>query len=180
MTIWIPVIITLLTLTAMVLVVYFMQKKQQQITLQLIERDIRGINLELKKDRQNFFLPHQVDAYQRFILLMNRITPAQIVLRFHNPAYPAKKVQLDILEAIREEFDHNIAQQMFISSDAWKLVSDAKEESIRIINLAGDTLDANAMSLDMATRILEISAEVGTMPTDIATEFLKKELHQLF
>lgn len=180
MTILIPTIIAAVALGAMVLVVYIMQKKQQNITSQLIERDIRNLNLELKKERQSFFLPHRLEAYQRFILLMNRITPANIVLRFHNPALPARKVQLDILEAIREEFNHNVAQQMFIGHEAWKMVHDAKEESIRIINLAGDTLEPTAMSLDLATRILEITAEVGTMPTDIATDYLKKELQELF
>lgn len=180
MTILIPTIIATIALLAMVIVVYVMMNKQQGITSQLIERDVRNIKLELKKDRQTFFLPHRLEAYQRFILLMNRITPANIVLRFHNPAYPAKKVQLDILEAIREEFNHNVAQQMFIGSEAWKMITEAKEESIRIINLAGDTLEPTAMSLDLATRILEITAEVGTMPTDIATEYLKKELQELF
>jgi len=180
MNIWIPLIIAIAAFATLILVVFIMMKKQQSVTVQLIERDIRNLNLELKKDRQNYFLPHRVEAYQRFILLMNRITPGNIVLRFHNPALPAKKVQLDILDAIREEFDHNVAQQMFISSDAWKLVKDAKEETIRIINLAGDSLDVTALSLDFATRIMEISAEVGTMPTDIAAEYLKKELQELF
>ncbi|HRO77018.1 MAG TPA: hypothetical protein PLP27_12830 [Crocinitomicaceae bacterium] len=180
MNIFIPSIIAFLALTAVVVVVYILIKKQESITSQLIERDIRNLNLELKRERQSFFLPHRMEAYQRFILLMDRVTPANIVLRFHNPAYPAKKVQLDILEAIREEFNHNVAQQMFISREAWKMISEAKEESIRIVNLAGDTLEPTAMSLDFATRILEITAEVGQMPTDIATDFLKKELQELF
>lgn len=172
--------IAVLALAAIVIVVYVMLQKQQVITQQLIERDIRNLNLELRKDRQNYYIPHRTEAYQRFILLMSRITPGNIVLRFHNPAFPAKKVQLDILEAIREEFDHNVAQQMFISHEAWKMIQEAKEETIRIINLAGDTLEPTAMSLDLATRIMEISAEVETMPTDIATDFLKKELQELF
>jgi len=175
-----PSLIALASLVAFVVVVYIMMKKQQNITAQLIERDIRNLNLELKKDRQGFFMPHRMEAYQRFILLLNRVTPGNIVLRYHNPAYPAKKVQLDMLEAIREEFNHNVAQQMFISHQAWKMITDAKEESIRIINLAGDTLEPTAMSLDLATRIMEISAEVDRMPTDIASDFLKKELQELF
>jgi hypothetical protein len=180
MNVLITTLIAVASMVTLVVTVYIMMKKQQGITSQLIERDIRNLNLELKKERQSFFMPHRLEAYQRFILLMNRITPANIVLRFHNPAYPAKKVQLDILEAIREEFNHNVAQQMFISHEAWRMVHDAKEESIRIINLAGDTLEGTAMSLDLATRILEITAEVGTMPTDIATDFLKKDLQELF
>lgn len=177
---WILLGIAIIAFAAMVLVVYFMMKKQQQITSQLIERDVLNQNVEMKRERQKFFLPQRVDAYQRFILYLSRITPATIVLRFHNPTMPAKKIQMDILTAIREEFEHNVAQQMFISEKAWKIIKEAKEETIRIVNLAGDSVGPEALSLDFATKIMEITAEVGNMPTEIACDLLRKELQDMF
>jgi len=177
---WIPLIIALVACVVILAIVYIMLEKQQKMMQELFKRDVRNLNIELSKERLKFFLPQRVDAYQRFVLLMDRITPGNIVLRFHNPEDPAKKVQLEILQAIRDEFNHNVAQQLFVTKEAWKMICDAKEESIRIINLAGDSLDASAMSLDLATRIMEITAEVGKMPTQIASDFLKDELQQLF
>ena len=53
------------------------------------DKDIRTIQLELKKERQTFFLPNRVDAYQRAVLLMERIHPNSLIMRHNNPGLPA-------------------------------------------------------------------------------------------
>lgn len=177
---WILLGTIFIALTTIVLVVYFMMNKQQNIISKLLERDVIQQNLELKRDRQKMILPQRIDAYQRFILYLSRITPGTIVFRFHDPSMPAKKIQMDVLTAIREEFEHNVAQQMFVSEKAWKIVKDAKEETIRIVNLAGDSCSPTATSLEYATKVMEIAAEVGQLPTEIACNLLRKELQELF
>ena len=152
---------------------YFFLKKQS-------EKEVRHLQIELKRSRQEFFLPSRVDAYQRAVLLMERIHPGSLVMRLHNPGHPAKRMQSDLLQAIREEYDHNVTQQMFISPQAWEMVRNSKEETIKIINLAGQQMDATALSTDMAAKIFEIVAEVGKLPTEITVEYLRKELQELF
>ena len=98
------------------------------------EKDLRNLQIELKKERQTFFLPNRVEAYQRAVLLMDRISPNSLVMRMHNPGLPAKMMQAELLKSIREEFDHNVAQQIFISPKAWEMVRNSKEEIIKIIN----------------------------------------------
>ena len=144
------------------------------------EKELRNMQIELKKERQSFFLPNRVDAYQRAVLLMERISPNSIVMRLHNPGLPAKMMQAELLKAIREEYDHNVAQQIFISPQAWKMVRDSKEETTKIINIAGGQMSDISMALDLSAKIFEITAEVGTLPTEITIEFLKKELQELF
>lgn len=144
------------------------------------EKDLRNLQIELKKERQTFFLPNRVEAYQRAVLLMDRISPNSLVMRTHNPGLPAKMMQAELLKSIREEFDHNVAQQIFISPKAWEMVRNSKEEIIKIINLAGSQMSETSMSLDLSAKIFEISAEVGTLPTEITIEYLKRELQELF
>lgn len=144
------------------------------------EREIRHLQIELRKERQNFFLPSRVEAYQRAVLLMERISPNSLVMRLHNPGLPAKVFQANLLQAIREEYDHNVAQQLFVSPAGWEMVRNSKEETIKIIHIAGNQMNELSMSTDLAAKIMEISAEVGTLPTDITIEFLKKELQELF
>jgi hypothetical protein len=121
-----------------------------------------------------------VEAYQRAALLMERIHPGSLVMRLHNAGLPAKKLQTDLLQAIREEYDHNVSQQMFVSPQAWDMVRNSKEETIKIINLAGSQMDATALSTDLAAKIFEVVAEVGKLPTEITVEYLRKELQELF
>ena len=144
------------------------------------EKEFIQLNNDLKKERQNFFLPSRVESYQRAVLLMERIHPNSIVMRLHNPALPAKMFQAELLKAIREEYDHNVAQQIFISLQGWEMVRNSKEETIKIINLAGSQMDATSMSSDLAAKIFEIVAEVGKMPTEITVDYLKTELQKLF
>lgn len=144
------------------------------------EKDLRNFQFELKKERQAYFLPNRVEAYQRAVLLMERISPNSLVMRLHNPGLPAKMMQAELLKAIREEYDHNVAQQIFISPRAWEMVRNSKEETIKIINIAGGQMDLASMSMDLSAKIFEISAEVGKLPTEITVEFLKKELQELF
>ena len=113
----------------MMTAIYFMRRES--------EREMRAVQLELKKERQKFFLPNRVDAYQRAILLMERIHPNSLIMRHNNPGLPAAALQVKLLESIREEFEHNLAQQMFISNPTWDMVRKSKDETMKIINLAG-------------------------------------------
>tara|TARA_R110002072_G_scaffold302402_1_gene485118 strand:+ start:45085 stop:45606 length:522 start_codon:yes stop_codon:yes gene_type:complete len=144
------------------------------------EKELLVLNSELKKERQSFFLPNRVDAYQRAILLMERIHPNSMVMRLNNPGLPSAGMQVKLLEAIREEYEHNIAQQMYIAPATWDLVKKAKEETIKIINLAGRQMTATSNGMDLSGKIFEICSEVGVLPTEIAVDVLKKEVQQLF
>jgi hypothetical protein len=152
--------------------IYFMRRES--------EKELRTAQLELKKERQKFFLPNRVEAYQRAILLMERIHPNSLVMRHNNPGLPAAALSVTLLESIRQEYEHNIAQQMFISNETWEMVKKSKDETVKIITLAGQQMDATSTGMDLMSKIFELVGEVGTMPTEIAVQALKKELQTLF
>ena len=89
-------------------------------------------------------------------------------------------MQVKLLETIREEYEHNIAQQLFISPHAWEMVRKAKDETVKIIHLAGQQMQPTSTAMELSSKIFEIVGEVGQMPTEIAVELLKKELQELF
>jgi len=143
-------------------------------------KEVRSLQIELRKQRQEFFLPSRVEAYQRAVLLMERIHPNSLVMRLHNPGLPAKALQTEYLKAIREEYDHNVAQQLFVSLQGWQMVKNSKEETVKIINIAGNQMLPTSTGMDLTAKIFEVVAEVGTLPTEITVEYLKKELQELF
>jgi hypothetical protein len=143
-------------------------------------KELLNMQIELRKQRQEFFLPNRVEAYQRAVLLMERIHPNSLVMRLHNPGMPAKALQADFLKAIREEYDHNVAQQLFISPQAWQMVKNSKEETIKIINIAGNQMQATSTGMELSAKIFELVAEIGQLPSEITVELLKNEFHELF
>ena len=152
--------------------IFFLRKESSQ--------ELRSMQIEMKKQRQEFFLPNRVESYQRAVLLMERIHPNSLVMRLHNPGLPARALQAEFLQAIRDEYDHNVAQQLFVSIQGWQMVKNSKEETIKIINLAGNQMSAAATGMDLSAKIFEIVAEIGQLPTEITVEYLKRELQELF
>jgi hypothetical protein len=164
----------LIIVTASILITAYLFLKKNT------SNELTQLKLELKKDRQNFFLPNRVEAYQRLILLLERISPNSLVMRNHHPSLSAKTMQSELLKSIREEFEHNIAQQIFISIESWETIKNSKEEIVKIINLAGSQLKEDATSTDLAEKIFQIVSEIKTIPTENSIIYLKKELQQLF
>lgn len=151
---------------------YFMNRQSEKETQQL--------HIELRKERQKYFLPNRVEAYQRAILFLERIHPNSLVMRLHNPGLPAKAMQGDLLKAIREEYDHNVAQQLFVSPQGWQALKNSKEETIKLINIAGKMMGPTATATELSAKIFELVAEIGQLPSEITVELLKKELQELF
>ena len=101
-------------------------------------------------------------------------------MRLQNPGLPARALQAEFLQAIRDEYDHNVAQQLFVSIQGWQMVKNSKEETVKIINLAGNQMSAAATGMDLSAKIFEIVAEIGELPTEITVDYLKRELQELF
>jgi hypothetical protein len=167
------VIVAVVFAIALVIIVqYFLKKLNFNESLML-----QG---ELKKQRQEFFIAHRMEAYQRVVLYMERIQPSALVMRMNQPNMNALVLQSLVLKAIRDEYDHNVAQQMFISSNAWNMMKNAKEETVKLINVAASQLGNDASANDLATAVITLSAEINPLPSEIAIDALKAEFQQLF
>jgi hypothetical protein len=166
-------LIVLLSSGGVILTAYYLLKRET-------DREKLNLQLELRKSRQEYFLPNRVEAYQRSVLYLERINLNSLIMRLHNPGLPARLIQSELLKTIRDEYDHNVAQQLFVSPQGWKMLRDSKEETIKIINIAGNQMNETALSTDLATKIFELVGEIGQLPTEITVEFLKKELQDLF
>ena len=166
-------IIALIPASAIVAVVYIMLKKNG-------EKEIAQLSAQLKLERQKYFLEPRVDAYQRVTLFLERINPHNLVMRLHNPKLSAAAFQAELLKNIRGEYDHNVAQQLFITPQVWEMVKKSKEETVKIINIASNQMEKDATSTDLSSKIFEVIAEIGDLPTEITVQKLKKELQRLF
>ncbi|MEX1000961.1 MAG: hypothetical protein WDZ35_02490 [Crocinitomicaceae bacterium] len=130
------------------------------------------------EDLRKHFIPMQVEAYQRLVLFLERIAPNNMVMRLNNPGLPAGAFQAKLLETVRQEYEHNLAQQIFVSRDAWEITKNSKEEVLKIINMASSKLEPTAMANELSKNIFEITAQLERQPTDRAIDLLKEELNQ--
>jgi hypothetical protein len=123
--------------------------------------------------------PIRMQAYERLILLLERIQPSSLILRINLPGKTASELQAILLQEIRNEVDHNLSQQLYVSSEAWDKVKSTREDLIRLINTAVGKLPADAVSVDLAQQILVLSMETNLMGEQ-AIEYLKQEARKEF
>jgi len=140
------------------------------------ENKRRDVDFRLEKLRTT--LPLRLQAYERIIMLLERISPANLVMRVHQQGMSAAEFQRLLVQTIREEYNHNLSQQLFVSKGGWELVKAAKEEMIRQINTSATQMSDNASSVELSNKLLEMSIE--RMATRRAIDFLKEEVRNHF
>jgi hypothetical protein len=136
--------------------------------------------LELKKTTIAHTLPLRLQAYERMILFIERINPANLLLRIHVSEINASEMHQMIISEIRSEFQHNIAQQLYISNQAWMIVKRLKEDTIALINNAAKSLPDNTSSLELNKAILTHLSNLDENPYDTALSIIKQDIQTLF
>lgn len=97
----------------------------------------------------------QLQAYERLILLADRIALPNLISRLNQPGISSKEMQHILINNIKEEFNYNISQQIYVSADAWTAVKTLKDQNMLIINQFGNSLPPEAGSLDLNKLLLE-------------------------
>ncbi len=144
------------------------------------ENENKKKQLEFIKLSGNITIPIRLQAYERLVLFLERVSPSSLLVRVFNSNYSASQYQMLLIKTIREEFEHNLSQQVYVSSQAWELVKNAKEEMLKLINTSMGELNDNATASDLSKKIFEKSVLINKFPVTIASEHLKTEIRQLF
>jgi len=98
----------------------------------------------------------QLQAYERLILLADRIALPNLVNRVSQPGLSAKEMQTLLNQATKQEFEHNITQQIYVSTEAWEAIRNLKEQNLLIINQVASYLPAEATGFDLSKSLLEM------------------------
>jgi hypothetical protein len=135
---------------------------------------------ELRKSQMNTTTPIRLQAYERIIIFLERIEPNNLVLRTNKAGMTVPMLHAELIKNVKTEYEHNISQQIYVSANAWHLVKTAKEETVKLINISVTKVPENVKGQELAQVILHIASSVEKTPTQIANEFLKKEVAQHF
>ena len=132
--------------------------------------------MHLKDD----ILPMRLQAYERIILFLERIAPESILMRMNRTGMTAAQLQTELQATIRHEYEHNLVQQVYISSEGWQRVQVAKSQITKMINESAAELKPGASASTLGKLILEKVMEMKTPPTQAAVDYLKQEVKDLF
>lgn len=97
----------------------------------------------------------RLQAYERLTLLVDRIALPNLISRVNQNGIGARDMQLLLTKSIREEYDYNISQQIYVTPDAWNAVKNLKEQNLLVVNQFASALPPNATGLDLNKLLLE-------------------------
>jgi len=97
----------------------------------------------------------QLAAYERLVILADRIAIPNLISRSSQPGLSKTEMQQLLTQTIKQEYDHNISQQIYVSADAWEAVRNLKDQNIHLINQVASVLPAEANGMDLNKKILD-------------------------
>ena len=145
-----------------------------------ITKEIELKKLEVRARSIETILPARLQAYERMTLFMERIAPQNLLIRLNNPGYSARDFQKVLLDEIRNEYNHNVSQQVYMSEEVWNQIRNAKEDLIIAINDSASQLPPEANSIDLSKKIFEAVMGRNVDLITHALAELRKEIQQTF
>ncbi len=135
--------------------------------------------LELKKNISSQTLPLRLQAYERMVLFIERVNPANMLIRLKAGDYTASELHALVVNEVRNEYQHNITQQIYVTLRAWGVIKQLKNDTLNIVSNAAKALPENASGMELARIILAHLSQLENDPYDIAVGLIRKDLDNI-
>lgn len=136
--------------------------------------------LALFHETQNITLPMRLQAYERLTLYVERISPRNLLNRVYQKDMNVAVYAAILSETIKNEFEHNLAQQIYVSRGVWETVRTVKEQEINIINAMARQLDPEAPAKELHKKILDyVLTDDGEQPSEVALSIISDESRRI-
>lgn len=147
------------------------------IVQKFLVAEMQRKQLAVFKDSQDITLRLRLQAYERLVLFLERIGPGQLIPRIYVPSMTVRDLQQAMIFNIRAEFEHNLAQQIYVSHNAWETVKNVKEQEINMVIQVAQTLNPEAPGKELHTRILDILLKTDqALPVNVALQIINEEV----
>ncbi len=145
-----------------------------------LNKQLAEMKLQMVQKNQEVIIPVRLQAYERICLLLERISPSNLITRLNNSEYTSQQLQTILVSEVREEFNHNLSQQVYMTNEAWEQVSNAVESTLTLINEAGGETAPDDKSLSLAKKIFELNMAKPSDQRKEALTFVKAEIQAIF
>lgn len=133
---------------------------------------------KLKKQTHEDMLSVRLQALERMTLYLERIDPGSLLVRVKPAGDDKHNYERVLIQAIEQEFEHNLTQQLYLSSECWDAIRATKNSTITLIrrvNMDDSITSANKLREEVLTQLMDKPA-----PSVTGIEFLKKEAKSLW
>ena len=130
---------------------------------------------EMRITVMKMVVPLKIQACERLLLFLERSQLPVLVKRVFTPGVTKDAFHIALLQNVEDEFEHNMAQQLYVSNETWDAVRRAKEELVGQINATFDKTDDG-------TDVVMVAQALVAVPNPFveqAVAMLKKEFNEI-
>jgi hypothetical protein len=128
-----------------------------------------------KTGLSNEALRLKLQAYERLSLFAERAGLKNLVGRTSITGESAAHVHEVMINELRSEYEYNVTQQVYVSTELWAAITKLRDQNIYIINQLYAGLPSTATGMELCKRILEYSMNPNAELNHIVLEALQYE-----
>lgn len=171
----IPHLLDVLKFSILAFVVYTIVKDVMKSYFELRAQQPQASAPVLAKT-DDAILQLRLQAYERMVLYCERITPENLLMRVRPEGLNVAEYKLTLMLNIRQEYEHNVTQQIYLSNQLWQIIKLAGEDTIGLISLAAEGIDAKADGRQLYDNIFNLSTQRGTSGSEKALQAIRAEI----
>lgn len=118
----------------------------------------------------------RLQAYERMALYCERVAPENLLMRLRPDGVTVAEYKLALMLNIRQEYEHNVTQQIYLSPQLWQIIKLTGEDALNLIAHAGEGIDNKADARQLHDAIFNISAQRGAGASETALQAIKTEV----
>jgi len=145
-----------------------------------LNKEIDKKTLEIKHKNTETVLPIRLQAYERMCLFLERINPTNLLVRLNDSSYTTADLHNVLLKEIREEYNHNMSQQLYMSDEVWQLIKGAMDEIIALINDSFGKVNVDDRGTQLAKEVFATLMDRSIDPVSFPLKRLKEEIRDVF
>lgn len=136
--------------------------------------------MDMRTEGQKTVLPLRLQAYERLLLLCDRASIPNALLRVHLPNSSAQDLRGALMVTINQEFEHNVSQQLYVSETLWQILQVARVETLSLLSQAAEGLAADATGDAYVERVFSLLASQNPTPLQKAAQAVHTEARGLW
>ncbi len=140
-------------------------------------KEIERKRLAIFQKNINLTMQLRMQAYERLSIFVERMKVQSLLSRHYTQGASVQDLQLAMVQSIRAEFEHNVSQQIYVSSEVWQTIKSVTEQEITMINQMGSEFELGVPAIELVKKITEYMSEESddNLPTYIALHAINRE-----
>lgn len=140
----------------------------------------RHFSFAKTKSQQEIAFPLRLQAYERLTLFLERIKPENMFTRLNFNELTITDLQSAVISDIKNELNHNIAQQIYIEPATWQKIVLAANSTAADLNQNIMSMHNLGNSKEIVLQILKNQDLDCTQNINLALDALKSEIQKYF